>query len=154
MRVDEPSVDDTVQILRGLRDRYEAHHRCKISDDALQAAATLADRYIQDRHLPDKAIDLIDEAASRMRIKTMTAPPRYRELEEEIERVRTEKEAAIEAQEFEKAAALRDKERKLAQKKKDLEENWRSEAAFSNSCASIAASFSVRTFSISSSSSR
>jgi len=127
IRVDEPSVDDTVQILRGLRDRYEAHHRCKISDEALGAAAVLSDRYIQDRHLPDKAIDLIDEAASRMRIKTMSAPPRYRELEDEIEKVRKDKEASIEAQEFEKAAALRDKERKLTQKKRELEENWRAE---------------------------
>ena len=127
IRVDEPSVDDTVQILRGLRDRYEAHHRCKISDDALGAAAVLSDRYIQDRHLPDKAIDLIDEAASRMRIKTMSAPPRYRELEDEIEKVRKDKEASIEAQEFEKAASLRDKERKLTQKKRELEENWRTE---------------------------
>ena len=93
IRVEEPSVDDTIQILRGLRDRYEAHHRCKISDDALTAAAGLADRYIQDRHLPDKAIDLIDEAASRLRIRTMSAPPRYRELEEEIEKVRKDKEA-------------------------------------------------------------
>ncbi|MDX6514436.1 MAG: ATP-dependent Clp protease ATP-binding subunit ClpC, partial [Gaiellaceae bacterium] len=118
---------DTVQILRGLRDRYEAHHRCKISDEALHAAATLADRYIQDRQLPDKAIDLIDEAASRMRIRTMSAPPRYRELEEEIETVRKEKEDAIESQEFEKAAALRDKERKLSQKKRELEEAWRSD---------------------------
>jgi ATP-dependent Clp protease ATP-binding subunit ClpC len=126
IKVDEPSVDDTVQILRGLRDRYEAHHRCTITDDGLRAAAILSDRYIQDRHLPDKAIDLIDEAASRMRIKTMTAPPRYRELEDEIERVREEKEQAIEAQEFEKAANLRDKERKLTQKKRDLEEKWRS----------------------------
>src|SRR2546421_1242421 len=125
IRVDEPSVDDTVQILRGLRDRYEAHHRCKISDDALRAAAILADRYIQDRHLPDKAIDLIDEAASRMRIRSMSAPPRYRELEDEIEKVRKDKEASIEAQEFEKAASLRDKERKLTQKKRELEENWR-----------------------------
>jgi ATP-dependent Clp protease ATP-binding subunit ClpC len=125
VRVDEPSVDDTVQILRGLRDRYEAHHRCKITDEALHAASSLADRYIQDRHLPDKAIDLIDEAASRMRIKTMTAPPRYRELEDEIEKVRKDKEAAIEAQEFEKAASLRDKERKLTQKKRELEESWR-----------------------------
>src|SRR5439155_294506 len=83
--------------------------------------ATLADRYIQDRHLPDKAIDLIDEAASRMRIKTMSAPPRYRELEDEIEKVRKDKEEAIEAQEFEKAASLRDKERKLTQKKTELE---------------------------------
>jgi ATP-dependent Clp protease ATP-binding subunit ClpC len=127
IRVEEPSTDDTVEILRGLRDRYEAHHRCKITDDALAAAATLADRYIQDRHLPDKAIDLIDEAASRMRIKTMTAPPRYRELEDEIEKVRKDKEAAIENQEFEKAASLRDKERKLTQKKRELEEQWRSE---------------------------
>jgi ATP-dependent Clp protease ATP-binding subunit ClpC len=126
IKVEEPTVDDTVQILRGLRDRYEAHHRCTITDDALRAAAVLSDRYIQDRHLPDKAIDLIDEAASRMRIKTMTAPPRHRELEEEIERVREEKEASIEAQEFEKAANLRDKERKLSQKKRELEEKWRS----------------------------
>jgi ATP-dependent Clp protease ATP-binding subunit ClpC len=129
IRVDEPSVDDTVQILRGLRDRYEAHHRCKISDDALFAAASLADRYIQDRHLPDKAIDLIDEAGSRMRIRSMTAPPRYRELEEEIEKVRKDKEDAIENQEFEKAASLRDKERKLTQKKRELEENWRQNEA-------------------------
>jgi ATP-dependent Clp protease ATP-binding subunit ClpC len=127
IRVDEPSVDDTVEILRGLRDRYEAHHRCKISDDALRAAAILADRYIQDRHLPDKAIDLIDEAASRMRIKNMTAPPRYRELEDEIEKVRKDKEAAIESQEFEKAASLRDKERKLTQKKRELEESWQAD---------------------------
>jgi ATP-dependent Clp protease ATP-binding subunit ClpC len=126
IRVDEPSVDDTVQILRGLRDRYEAHHRCKITDEALAASASLADRYIQDRHLPDKAIDLIDEAASRMRIRSMSAPPRYRELEDEIEKVRKDKEESIENQEFEKAASLRDKERKLTQKKRELEEEWRS----------------------------
>jgi ATP-dependent Clp protease ATP-binding subunit ClpC len=126
VRVEEPTVDDTVQILRGLRDRYEAHHRVTITDDALSAAAELSDRYIQDRHLPDKAIDLIDEAASRLRIKSMSAPPRYRELEDEIERVRKEKEASIENQEFEKAASLRDKERKLTQKKRELEEQWRS----------------------------
>src|SRR5881409_3021891 len=129
IRVDEPSVDDTVQILRGLRDLYEAHHRCKITDEALRASATLADRYIQDRHLPDKAIDLIDEAASRMRIKTMSAPPRYRELEDEIEKVRKDKEDAIESQEFEKAASLRDKERKLTQKKRELEDDWRNSEA-------------------------
>ena len=125
VRVEEPSVDDTIQILRGLRDRYEAHHRVRITDDALDAAAKLSDRYIQDRHLPDKAIDLIDEAASRMRIKTMSAPPRYKELEDEIEQVRREKESAIEAQEFEKAAALRDNERKLSNKKRELEESWK-----------------------------
>ncbi len=126
VRVEEPTVDDSVQILRGLRDRYEAHHRVTITDEALKAAAELSDRYIQDRHLPDKAIDLIDEAASRLRIKSMSAPPRYRELEDEIERVRKEKEASIENQEFEKAASLRDKERKLTQKKRELEEQWRS----------------------------
>src|SRR6201982_1892800 len=125
VRVEEPTVDDSVQILRGLRDRYEAHHRVKITDEALHASAELADRYIQDRHLPDKAIDLIDEAASRIRIRSMSAPPRYRELEEEIDRVRKEKEDAIEAQEFEKAASLRDKERKLTQKKRELEDDWR-----------------------------
>src|SRR2546426_1689834 len=127
VRVEEPTVDDSVQLLRGLRDRYEAHHRVKITDEALGAAAVLADRYIQDRHLPDKAIDLIDEAASRMRIKTMTAPPRYRELEDEIEKVRKDKEASIENQEFEKAASLRDKERKLTQKKRELEDSWHAE---------------------------
>src|SRR5881409_445540 len=129
IRVEEPTIDDTVQILRGLRDRYEAHHRCKITDEALRASAELADRYIQDRHLPDKAIDLIDEAGSRMRIRTMSAPPRYRELEEEIEKVRKDKEDAIENQEFEKAASLRDKERKLTQKKRELEESWRQNEA-------------------------
>jgi ATP-dependent Clp protease ATP-binding subunit ClpC len=125
VRVEEPSVDDSIQILRGLRDRYEAHHRVRITDEALEAAARLSDRYIQDRHLPDKAIDLIDEAASRMRIKNMSAPPRYKELEDEVEQVRRDKEAAIEAQEFEKAAALRDTERKLSNKKRELEESWK-----------------------------
>src|SRR5436189_5443546 len=124
LRVHEPSVDDTVQVLRGLRDRYEAHHRVQITDDALAAAAELADRYISDRFLPDKAIDLIDEAASRMRIKSMSQPPIYRDLEEEIEETRRAKEAAIEAQEFEKAANLRDKERQLTTRKRQLEDEW------------------------------
>ena len=124
--MDQPSTEETVQILKGLRDRYEPHHRVGITDEALEAAAELADRYISDRFLPDKAIDLIDEAASRARIKSMTAPPVYRELEEEIETTRRDKEAAIEAQEFEKAANLRDKERQLTNKKRDLEEQWRS----------------------------
>jgi ATP-dependent Clp protease ATP-binding subunit ClpC len=126
IKVDEPSIDDTVQILRGLRDRYEAHHRVGITDEALQAAAELSSRYIQERHLPDKAIDLIDEAASRMRIKLMTAPPVHKELDDEIETVRKEKESAIESQEFEKAANLRDTERKLSLKKREMEENWKS----------------------------
>jgi ATP-dependent Clp protease ATP-binding subunit ClpC len=124
IRVDEPTTDETVQILKGLRDRYEQHHKVEITDEALEAAAELADRYISDRQLPDKAIDLIDEAASRMRIKSMTSPPVYRELEEEIEETRRAKEAAIEAQEFEKAANLRDTERKLTNKKRELEEQW------------------------------
>jgi len=126
IRVDQPSIDETQQILKGLRERYEQHHRVDITDEALHAAAELADRYIADRFLPDKAIDLIDEAASRMRIKSMTAPPVYKELEEEIETTRREKENAIEAQEFEKAANLRDTERQLTNKKKQLEEQWRS----------------------------
>jgi ATP-dependent Clp protease ATP-binding subunit ClpC len=122
--VDQPSKDETVQILKGLRDRYEQHHKVNITDEALVAAADLADRYISDRFLPDKAIDLIDEAASRMRIKSMTSPPVYRELEDEIEETRRAKEAAIEAQEFEKAANLRDQERRLTQKKRDLADQW------------------------------
>src|SRR5881275_3054489 len=126
IRVEEPTIDQTVEILKGLRDRYEQHHKVQITDDALRAAGELASRYISDRFLPDKAIDLIDEAASRMRIKSMTSPPANRELEGEVETVRREKEAAIEAQEFEKAAALRDKERKLTNKKRELEQAWES----------------------------
>jgi ATP-dependent Clp protease ATP-binding subunit ClpC len=122
--VDQPSTEETVQILKGLRDRYEQHHKVQITDEALEAAADLADRYISDRFLPDKAIDLIDEAASRMRIKSMTSPPVYRELEDEIEETRRAKEEAIESQEFEKAANLRDKERRLTQRKRELAEQW------------------------------
>jgi ATP-dependent Clp protease ATP-binding subunit ClpC len=124
IKVEQPSNEQTVKILEGLRERYEQHHRVKITDEALEAAAELADRYISDRFLPDKAIDLIDEAASRMRIKSMSQPPVYRDLEDEIETTRREKEAAIEAQEFEKAANLRDQERKLTNKKKELEHEW------------------------------
>ncbi len=126
IRVEEPTIDQTVEILKGLRDRYEQHHKVQITDEALRAAGELASRYISDRFLPDKAIDLIDEAASRMRIKSMTSPPANRELESEVETTRREKEAAIEAQEFEKAAALRDKERKLTNKKRELEQAWES----------------------------
>ncbi len=124
--VEEPTIDQTVEILTGLRDRYEQHHKVQITDEALRAAGELASRYISDRFLPDKAIDLIDEAASRMRIKSMTSPPANRELEGEVESTRRDKEAAIEAQEFEKAAALRDKERKLTNKKRELEQAWES----------------------------
>src|SRR5438874_45105 len=122
--VDQPTTEETVQILKGLRDRYESHHKVQITDEALEAAADLADRYISDRFLPDKAIDLIDEAASRMRIKSMTSPPVYRELEDQIEQTRRAKEEAIENQEFEKAANLRDEERRLTQKKRELAEQW------------------------------
>ncbi|MCQ4616635.1 ATP-dependent Clp protease ATP-binding subunit [Corynebacterium sp. CCUG 18816] len=127
VQVDEPSVEDTVTILRGLRDRYEAHHRVSYTDDALKAAATLADRYINDRFLPDKAVDLLDEAGARMRIKRMTAPSELREVDERIADVRREKEAAIDAQDFEKAAGLRDTERKLGEERKEKEKKWRSD---------------------------
>ena len=123
--VREPTVAETIDILKGLRDRYEAHHKVRITDDALESAALLADRYISDRFLPDKAIDLVDEAGSRKRVTSMTAPPDYKELEEQIQTVRKEKEGAIENQEFERAANLRDNERKLIQEKRELEERWR-----------------------------
>jgi len=123
--VREPTVAETKRILAGLRERYEAHHRVRITDEAIEAAAYLADRYISDRFLPDKAIDLIDEAASRKRIQSMSASPDLREVDEAIAQVRREKEAAIEMQDFEKAAALRDRERKLLNQRRELEEKWR-----------------------------
>ncbi|GAA1416198.1 ATP-dependent Clp protease ATP-binding protein [Glutamicibacter uratoxydans] len=125
IQVKEPSVELTTQILRGLRDRYEAHHRVTITDGALQAAAQLAHRYISDRFLPDKAVDLIDEAGARLRIQRMTAPPALKEMDEEIATVRLEKEAAIDAQDFEGAASLRDKESKLIEARNDKEKAWR-----------------------------
>src|SRR5213594_3485414 len=125
--VDEPTVAHTIEILKGLRDRYEAHHRVTITDQALVAAANLSDRYISDRHLPDKAIDLIDEAGSRMRIRRMRTPGDYRELEDEIANVRREKEAAIEGQQFEKAAKLRDSEKDLLARKSTKEAEARAE---------------------------
>ena len=125
IQVKEPSVELTTQILRGLRDRYEAHHRVTITDGALQAAATLAHRYISDRFLPDKAVDLIDEAGARLRIQRMTAPPALKEMDEEIATVRLEKEAAIDAQDFEGAASLRDKESKLIEARNEKEKSWR-----------------------------
>ena len=125
VKVEEPSVDETVEILKGLRDRYEAHHRVIITDAAIQAAAELADRYISDRFLPDKAIDLVDEAGARLRIRRMTAPPELRELDEKIAEVRRNKEAAIDDQDFEKAASLRDQESKLSQERKAKEEAWK-----------------------------
>src|SRR5579883_3288247 len=125
IQVAEPSLAHTIEILKGLRDRYEAHHRVSITDAALVAAATLADRYISDRFLPDKAIDLIDEAGSRMRIRRMTAPPDLREYDEKIATVRRDKESAIDAQDFEKAAALRDQEKQLLAAKAKREKEWK-----------------------------
>ena len=125
IQVAEPSLSHTIEILKGLRDRYEAHHRVSITDGALVAAAQLADRYISDRFLPDKAIDLIDEAGSRMRIRRMTAPPDLREYDEKIAQVRREKESAIDAQDFEKAAALRDQEKQLMLKRERREKEWK-----------------------------
>jgi ATP-dependent Clp protease ATP-binding subunit ClpC len=122
--VDEPTVDETLDILKGLRDRYEAHHRVQITDEALDAAARLSDRYVADRFLPDKAIDLVDEAASRVRLRSFTAPPHLKELEEQLEGVRKEKEAAVSAQEFEKAARIRDQEHKLRTQLDDERTRW------------------------------
>jgi ATP-dependent Clp protease ATP-binding subunit ClpC len=125
IQVDAPDVPHTVEILRGLRDRYESHHRVSITDGALEAAARLSDRYISDRQLPDKAIDLIDEAGSRLRIRRMTAPPDLRAFDDRIADVRREKESAIDSQDFEKAAALRDQEKKLLAEKVEREREWK-----------------------------
>src|ERR1700675_299869 len=127
IKVEEPTVAHTIEILKGLRDRYEAHHRVTITDQAIVAAANLADRYISDRHLPDKAIDLIDEAGSRLRIPRMHGPPDYRELEEQISSVRKRKEEAIEGQQFEQAAALRDEEKELLEQRAAKETEWKAE---------------------------
>src|SRR5215212_5758350 len=125
IQVGEPSVEETELILKGLREKYETHHNIDITDEALKAASQLGDRYIADRFLPDKAIDLVDEAASKMRIKTMSSPPYYKEIDEELAAVRSEKEAAIDGQEFEKAARFRDSERKLVAQRRELEKAWR-----------------------------
>jgi len=126
IQVSEPTVAHTIEILKGLRDRYEAHHRVTITDDALVAAATLADRYVSDRHLPDKAIDLIDEAGARLRIRRMTAPPDLREIDEKIAAVKREKESAIDDQDFERAARLRDEEARLSHERAEREHAWKS----------------------------
>ncbi|MEK4630386.1 MAG: ATP-dependent Clp protease ATP-binding subunit [Solibacillus sp.] len=125
IQVDEPSVDETIQIIKGLRDRYEAHHRVKISDEAVEAAAKLSDRYISDRFLPDKAIDLIDEAGSKVRLRSYTVPPNLKELEDKLESIKSEKNAAVSGQEFEKAAALRDSEQKLKTELEQLKKEWK-----------------------------
>lgn len=123
--IGEPSVDETIQILHGLRDKYEAHHKVSITDKAIEAAATLSHRYISDRFLPDKAIDLIDEAASRVRLQTYTTPPDLKNLEERLENVRKEKEEAVANQNYEKAAQLRDKEQKVKDEMSAEQDKWR-----------------------------
>ncbi|MEI6670741.1 MAG: ATP-dependent Clp protease ATP-binding subunit [Actinomycetes bacterium] len=125
IQVAEPSLPHTIEILKGLRDRYETHHRVSISDAALVAAATLADRYVADRFLPDKAIDLIDEAGSRLRIRRMTAPPELKAFDEKIANTRREKESAIDSQDFEKAASLRDDEKNLIAERAEREKSWK-----------------------------
>ena len=126
IQVKEPSVAHAIEILKGLRDRYEAHHRVTITDGALASAAQLAERYISDRFLPDKAIDLIDEAGARLRIRRMTAPPELKAMDERIADVKMEKESAIDAQDFEGAASLRDKEQKLIAERAEKERTWKS----------------------------
>ena len=125
IQVAEPTLSHTIEILKGLRDRYETHHKVSISDSALVSAATLADRYISDRFLPDKAIDLIDEAGSRLRIRRMTAPPELREYDDKIARARKDKESAIDSQDFEKAASFRDKEKSLLAERAEREKTWK-----------------------------
>src|SRR5690625_4665587 len=124
IQVDEPSNEEAIDILKGLRDRYEAHHRVTITDEAIEAAVNLADRYISDRFLPDKAIDLIDEEGSKVRLKSYTTPPNLRVLEEKLEEVRKEKDAAVQSQEFEKAAALRDSEQRIREELDDTKKKW------------------------------
>ncbi|MDO5037247.1 MAG: ATP-dependent Clp protease ATP-binding subunit [Tissierellia bacterium] len=125
--VEEPSVEETLQILEGLRDKYEAHHNVKITDEALEAAAELSSRYINDRFLPDKAIDLIDEAASKIRVESFSSPSQLKDLEGQLESLRKEKEEAITTQDFEKAAQLRDEERKLQEQVKENQAAWNKE---------------------------
>jgi ATP-dependent Clp protease ATP-binding subunit ClpC len=127
IKVEEPTVAHTIEILKGLRDRYEAHHSVTITDQALVAAANLADRYIADRHLPDKAIDLIDEAGSKLRIRRMATPPDYKELENEIQRIRKEKESALDRQQFDLAKKLSDQEKAFLERKAAKEAEWKAE---------------------------
>jgi ATP-dependent Clp protease ATP-binding subunit ClpC len=127
IKVEEPSLSHTIEILKGLRDRYESHHGVTITDQAVVAAANLADRYIADRYLPDKAIDLIDEAGSRLRIRRMATPPDYKAIEDDIARVRKDKELAIEKQNFEQAKKFREREEELLQRKAAKEQEWRAE---------------------------
>ncbi len=131
--VDEPSEEETVEILRGLKDRYEAHHKVQITDEAIEAAVTLSARYISDRYLPDKAIDLIDEAASRVRLRTFTAPGDLQDLEKQIKEIESEKAAAVNAQDFERAASLRDKQKELSERLEQERDEWAAKNERSNS---------------------
>jgi len=131
--VDEPTIDETIQILKGLRDRYEAHHRVTITDEAIEAAANLSERYITERFLPDKAIDLIDEAGSKVRLKSYTIPPNLKELEQKLDEVRKEKDAAVQSQEFEKAASLRDTEQRLREELEETKNEWKEKQGKENS---------------------
>jgi ATP-dependent Clp protease ATP-binding subunit ClpC len=133
IQVDQPTVDESIQILQGLRDRYEAHHRVSISDQAIIEAVKLSDRYITDRFLPDKAIDVIDEAGSKVRLRSFTTPPNLKELELKLEEVRKEKDAAVQSQEFEKAASLRDSEQRLREQLEDTKRQWKEKQGKENS---------------------
>lgn len=125
IRVEEPTSEESIQILKGLRDRYEAHHRVSITDEAIDAAVKLSDRYISDRFLPDKAIDLIDEAGSKVRLRSYTTPPNLKELEVKLDGVRKEKDASVQSQEFEKAASLRDTEQRLREQLEETKKGWK-----------------------------
>jgi ATP-dependent Clp protease ATP-binding subunit ClpC len=132
IHVDEPSKEESIQILQGLRDRYEAHHRVSISDEAIIEAVKLSDRYITDRFLPDKAIDVIDEAGSKVRLRSFTTPPNLKELENKLEEVRKEKDASVQSQEFEKAASLRDAEQRLREQLEDTKKAWKEQQGKEN----------------------
>ncbi len=125
IQVDEPSIEESVLILKGLRDRYEAHHRVTITDEAIEESVKLSDRYISDRFLPDKAIDLVDEAASKVRLRSYTIPPNLKELEQKLEETRKEKDASVQSQEFEKAASLRDSEQRLREELETMKKEWK-----------------------------
>src|ERR1700684_3150758 len=127
VKVDAPTIDEAIEILKGLRPKYEAHHKAKLTDEALETAVKFSERYITGRFLPDKAIDVMDEAGARARLGAMTRPPNVKEIEKEIEEIRVEKEAAIKAQDFEKAAALRDKEKQTKEKLDSILSKWREE---------------------------
>ena len=124
VKVGEPSEEDAIEILKGLRDRYEAHHKVKISDEAIEAAVTLSSRYIADRYLPDKAIDLVDEAASKVRLSALTYPNEIKDLEAELEQLESEKTAAISEQDFERAAQLRDEQKNISEQLEKAKSGW------------------------------